>query len=147
MEGAARDSAALLAAGHDGGVEALAEAGGQVVDLVGAIDFDGLAGGIEGDHAVIAAAEMLLQLRSHLRRDRAVNEVVQQGKELSAGHFSAPIPSAAEGSFAAGCFRFFPLRKYLLRRSRSCNLALRSRDFTAGTLRPSASAVSSVESP
>ena len=49
-------SAALFAAGHDGGVEALAEAGGQVVDLVGAIDFDGLAGGVEGDFAVVAAA-------------------------------------------------------------------------------------------
>ena len=30
----AEESAAFFAAGHDGGVEALAEAGGQVVDLM-----------------------------------------------------------------------------------------------------------------
>src|SRR5208282_5522853 len=36
--------AALLAAGHNGGVEAFAEVGGKVVDLVGTIDFNGFAG-------------------------------------------------------------------------------------------------------
>ena len=37
--------AALFAAGHDGGVEALAEAGGEHVNLVGTIDLNGFPGG------------------------------------------------------------------------------------------------------
>ena len=45
MTGLMGSSAAFFASGHDGGVEAFAEVGGKVVDLVGAIDFDGLAGG------------------------------------------------------------------------------------------------------
>ena len=36
-------------------------------------------------------------------------------------------------------------RKYRLRRSRSCRRARNNLDLTAGTLKPSASAVSSVE--
>ena len=50
--------AALFAAGHDGGVQAFAEAGREVVNFVRAIDFNGLAGGVEGDLAVVAASEV-----------------------------------------------------------------------------------------
>jgi hypothetical protein len=57
--GSGSPSAAFFAAGHDGGVEALAETVGQVVDFVGAVDFDGLAGGVEDDFAVAAAVQVL----------------------------------------------------------------------------------------
>src|ERR1039458_3545718 len=83
-----RRSAALFAAGHDGGVEALAEAGGQVVDLVGTVDFDGLARGVEDDLAVAAAPQVLLQLGARLGGHRVVDQVVEKGEKLSAGHFS-----------------------------------------------------------
>ena len=39
---------------HDGGVEPVAEAGGKLVDLVGAVDLDGLSRGVEDDFAVAA---------------------------------------------------------------------------------------------
>ncbi len=44
---------------------------------MGAIDFDGFAGGVEGDFAVVAALEVLLQLNAGLRRDIVVNQFVQ----------------------------------------------------------------------
>ena len=84
-------SAAFFAAFHDGGVEALSEARGQVVDFVGAVDFNGFAGGVEGDFAVLASAQVLLQVGAHLRGDGVVNQVVEQSEKLSAGHFSPPF--------------------------------------------------------
>ena len=83
-------SAAFFAAGHDGGMEAFAEAGGHLVDLVGAVDLDGLAGGAEGDFAVLAAAQVLLQVGTHLGGYRIVDQIVEQSQKLSAGHFSTP---------------------------------------------------------
>ena len=53
-------SAAGCAFFHDGGVEALAEFGGELVDLVFAIDGDGLTGGVEDDLAVVALADVCL---------------------------------------------------------------------------------------
>jgi len=58
-------SAAFFASGHDGGVEAFAEACGEFVDFVRAINLDGLAGGVEDHLAVAAAAEMGLQFGAH----------------------------------------------------------------------------------
>ena len=69
-------SAALFAAGHDGCVEAFAEAGGKVVDLVRPVDFNSLAGGVEGDLAVAATVEMVLQLGAGLGGYRVVDQVV-----------------------------------------------------------------------
>ncbi len=83
--------AAFFAAGHDGGVEALAEAGRHFVELVRAIDLDGFAGGAEGDFAVLAAAHMLLEVGAHLPGGGVVDQVVEQGKKLGAGHFSTPL--------------------------------------------------------
>jgi len=80
--------AAFFAAGHDGGVEAVAEAGGEIVNLMGAVNLDGLAGGIEDDLAVAAFAEVGLQLGADLGGYRVVDQVVEQGEELFAGHFS-----------------------------------------------------------
>src|SRR6266568_1128290 len=84
-------SAAFFAAGHYGGVQAFTEAGGHVVNLVGAIDLDGLAGGVEGDLAVIATLQVFLEVRSHLGGYRVVDQIVEQGEELSARHFSTPF--------------------------------------------------------
>jgi hypothetical protein len=85
------DSAAFFAAGHYGGVEALAEAGRQVVNFMRPIDFNGLAGGAEGDFAVAAPVQMLVQLGASLHSHFIVNEVVEEGEKLCAGHFSAPF--------------------------------------------------------
>jgi hypothetical protein len=83
--------AAFFAAGHDGGVEALAEVGGQVVDFVGTIDLDGFAGGAEGDLAVLATAQMFLQVSAHFGGYRIVDQIIEQSEKLSAGHFSTPF--------------------------------------------------------
>jgi hypothetical protein len=72
-----RRLAAFFAAGHDGGVEALAEAGGHVVDLVGAVDLDGLARGGESDFAVLATPKVLLQVGTHLGGDSVIDKVVE----------------------------------------------------------------------
>jgi hypothetical protein len=84
-------SAALFAAGHDGGVETVAEAGGEIVDLVGAVDLDGLSGGVEDDLAVAAALQVQFQVGAHLGSDGVVDDVVEQGEKLRAFHFSAPL--------------------------------------------------------
>src|ERR1035437_3656790 len=84
-------SAALFAAGHDGGVEAFAEAGGEGVNLVGAIDFDGLARGVEDHLAVAAAAQVRLQFRARLGGYRVVDQVVEKSEKFFAGHFSIPV--------------------------------------------------------
>ena len=94
---------ALLTPRHDGRVQALAEAGRQIVDLVGAVDLDGLASGGEGDFAMLAAMQMLLQFGAGLDGHFVVDQVVEQSQKFGAGHFSAP----------------FLRRKYRLRRSRS----------------------------
>ena len=83
--------AAFFATGHDGGVEALAQVGRKIVDLVGAIDFDGFAGGAEGDLAVLAAAQVFLQVGAHFGGYRVVDQIVEQSEKLSAGHFSTPF--------------------------------------------------------
>jgi hypothetical protein len=43
-----------VAFGHDGGVEAFAELGGELVEFVVAVDGDGLASGVEDYLAVVA---------------------------------------------------------------------------------------------
>src|SRR5580692_6859025 len=81
-----RELTALFAAGHDGRVKTLAEAGGEVVDLVRAVDLDGLAGGREGDFAVVAAVQMGLQLGAGLHAYFVVNQIVEQSEKFCAGH-------------------------------------------------------------
>jgi hypothetical protein len=79
LDGLKVASAAFFAASHDGGVEAFAEAGRHVVDFVGAVDFDGFAGGGEGNFAVLAALEVLLQVGPHGGRNGVVNQIVEEG--------------------------------------------------------------------
>src|SRR5580698_6525786 len=123
----------LLALGHDGRTQARAEVVRQFVQLGVAIDLDRLLGGRATDIAVVAPGEMILQLDLCVLVEDAVQIVGQLVQKLRAFHCS-PSPLS----------RFW---KNLPRRSRSCNRARSSRDFTAGTLNSSAAAVSSVESP
>ena len=83
---------AFFAAFHDGFVEAVAEGSGHFVDLVGAVDLDGFAGGVQGDFAVLATLEVLLQVGAHLSRYGVIDHVVEHGQKLSARHFSLPFP-------------------------------------------------------
>src|SRR5215469_9192797 len=87
-----RDSAALFAALHDGFVESVAETGGHFVDLVGAIDLNGFAGGVEGDLAMLAATKVVLQIGAHITGHGVVDQVIEQCQELSARHFSTRFP-------------------------------------------------------
>ena len=80
---------AFFTAGHDGGVQAFAKAVGKVVDLVRAVDLDGLAGGIENHFAVSAFVQVFLDFGAGLRGDGVVDQVVKQGDELSACQVSA----------------------------------------------------------
>jgi len=66
-------SAALLAALHDRLVQPLAQAGRHLVDLVGSINLDCLACGAQRDFAVFATAQVLLQIGTHLGRNRIVD--------------------------------------------------------------------------
>ena len=74
-----RGSAAALASRHDGRVQPLAQICGQIVNLVGTIDLNRLARGVEGDLAVLAAAHMLEQIRAHLARILVVDQIVELG--------------------------------------------------------------------
>src|SRR5215467_7654429 len=118
---------------HDGLVEFVAEGFWKLIDLIIAVDLDGLLRGIHDHFAVMAPVKMLFQFYPDLSIRGAVQVVGQLFQKIIAFH-GWPFPS------------FFDL-KYFARRSRSCKRARKSRDFTAGILRSSISAVSSVESP
>ena len=86
--GVGRLSAAFAAAGHDGGMKAFAEVRRQGIDFLGAVDFDGFAGGIEGHDAVIASAEVVFEVGAHFRGDFVIDQLVKLGQKLGACHFS-----------------------------------------------------------
>ena len=86
--------AALFAAGHDGGVKPVAEVLRHLVNLVAAVNLNGLAGGVEDDLAMAAFLEVLFDFRAGLRSNRVVNQIVEDGKKLGAGHDAA---SSTEG--------------------------------------------------
>src|SRR5438309_4317066 len=114
-------------------METAAEVFRKLVDLVIAVNFDGLFGGIHHHVAFVAPMEVLIQLSFQVIAYLAVKIIGQLLQEIFALH-GWPSPLGLD-------------LKYLARRSRSCKRARRSLDFTAGTLSPSISAVSSVESP
>src|SRR5579864_779140 len=124
---------AATALGHDGLMEAAAEGFGELVNLVVAVDFDGLFGGIHDHVAFVAPMKVFVQFGTKAFADIAVKIVGQFVEKLRALH-RWPSP-------------FFLDLKYFARRSRNCNLARNNLDLTAGTLSPSISAVSSVERP
>src|SRR4051812_23780196 len=98
-----------------------------------AIYLDGLFSGVADDVAVVAPLEVIFQLRLRLRIDGVVEIICQFLQKIAAGHL---VPSP-----------LFRDLKYLLSLSRNCRRARKRRDLTAGILRSSASAVSSVERP
>src|SRR5579862_5212844 len=123
----------MPAFGHDGLVKFAAQGFGKLVNLVVAVDLNGLFSGIHDHVAVAAPLEMLFQFYPDVSICGTVQIVGQLFEKVIAFH-GWPFPS------------FFDL-KYFDRRSRSCKRALKSRDLTAGMLKSSISAVSSVESP
>jgi hypothetical protein len=64
-----------VAFGHDGGVEAFAELGGELVEFVVAVDGDGLAGGVEDYLAVVAGGGVGAHFFEELGADLAVEVV------------------------------------------------------------------------
>src|SRR5580658_4227653 len=123
----------LRALCHDCGAETRAEVFRQFVELVVAIDLDGLLRRITHYIAVVAPGKMILQLDFCRFVEDTVQIVGQLVQKFRAFHCS-PSPLS----------RFWKNRP---KRSRSCRRARNSRDFTAGTLNSRAAAVSSVESP
>lgn len=87
-------SAAFFAASHDGGVQSIAKVLRHLVNLVGAVDLDRLASRVEDDLAVAALLEVLFDFGTGLRRNGVVDQFVEDGEKLSAGHDAA---SATEG--------------------------------------------------
>ena len=71
-------------------MQTLPKTGGHIVYLVRTIDLNGLAGSTERDFAMLAPAQVRLQVGTHLGRNRVVDQVVEQCEKLSAGHFSTP---------------------------------------------------------
>lgn len=90
---------------HDGGVEALADFRGKLVDLVALEDFDGFACGVQDHFAVAAFAQVKFDLDARFDGDGFVDYIVEDCEELSAGHASAPSPFGAAAACAiAGAF-------------------------------------------
>jgi hypothetical protein len=60
-------------------VEAFAQIGGDLVELVASVDFDGLTSGVEDDAAVLAAGGVLLNLGEESGTEVFVEVVRQMG--------------------------------------------------------------------
>src|SRR6266576_1024466 len=128
--------------GNNGGTKAGSEVVGKFVKLGVAIDFDGFFGSVANHKAVVAPRQMVFEFSLGTVVYDAVEIIGQLLQKLRAFHC---VPSPLSCFWAP----FPPSRlwKYRLNRSRSCSRARNNRDFTAGMLKSSASAVSSVERP
>src|ERR1035437_3792576 len=124
---------AVFAFGNDGGAQLRPEIIGQLVKMRVAIDLDGHFCGVADDVAVVAPVQVLFELRFGRSVDAVVQVIGKLFQKFRALH-GCPSPPR--------CFL-----KYFVKRSRNCNRARNNLDLTAGILKPSASAVSSVESP
>src|SRR5919109_3747228 len=100
------------------------------------IDLDRHLRCVADDVAVMAPGQVLFQFGARPGVNDAVQVVCQLFQKLRAGHL---VPSPL--SPLPRC------RKYLVSRLRNCSRARSNRDFTAGMLKSSASAVSSVDRP
>jgi len=67
-------------------MEPLLELGGQLVELVVAVDLNGLAGGIENDLAVFAGVGVGADLLEQFGADVAVEVIGEFAEEIGAGH-------------------------------------------------------------
>jgi len=81
--------AAVFAARHDGGVQPVTKIFGHFVDFVAAVNLNCFAGGVEDDFAVAALLQVQFDLSAGLGGNRVVNQVIENGKKLSAGHAAA----------------------------------------------------------
>jgi hypothetical protein len=79
---AAAYSAAFFTFCQDGGLEALPQSCGQLIDFVVAINLDGLLGGAHRDHAVVASLEVGLQVGNEARGDLMVEKVAELRQKL-----------------------------------------------------------------
>src|SRR5215469_8208104 len=111
-------------------MQALAQLRRNLVQLSAFINFNRLTGRVQHHAAVLAPRGMNAYLLTKIFAQFVVEVIRKLAQQVGAVHAVWP-------SF------FCP--KYLLRRSRNWSLARNNLDFTAGTLKPSASAVSSVE--
>ena len=111
-------------------MHAFAQLRGELIDLVIAVDFNGLARSVDDNFAMTALAQMRTHLLNQFRFDLPIEVVGHLAEKVCASHYAV--------------ISFF-CRKYRLNRSRNCRRARSNLDFTAGTLNPSASAVSSVD--
>ena len=76
---------AALALRHDGRMKPFTEFIGQLINLMGTINLNRPAGGIEHHLAMLAIMQMGFNLRAHLRGHRAVElELLQQLIDLAA---------------------------------------------------------------
>ena len=83
-------SAALFATSHNGGMQTFPKTGGHIVNLVRTVDLYRFAGSAKRDLAVFASSQVLLEVGAHFGGDRVVDQIIEQGEKLSAGHFSTP---------------------------------------------------------
>ena len=71
-------------------MKALAQLGGKLIELVFAIDGDGLARGVEDDLAVVALADVGLDFGEEFGIDLTVKVIGKLAEEICAGHGLAP---------------------------------------------------------
>ena len=83
----------MLAFAHDGLVEFVAEGFWKLIDLVIAVDLDGLLGGVTDNVAVVAPGKMVLQFNFGFFVEDAVQVTGQLGQEFRAFHW---LPSPLE---------------------------------------------------
>jgi hypothetical protein len=75
---------------HDGGMHTLADVGGELVELMIAIDVDGLGGGIEDHFTVFALSDVMFYLGQEFGGNGTIEEVGKLRKKISARHEDWP---------------------------------------------------------
>ncbi len=91
---------------HDAADGVFADFGGELIDLVVAVDLDGLARGVDQDFAVIALGQMRANLFEQLCIDFVVEVIGHACEEIGTGHGSTLHDTDArrigEGAAAEG---------------------------------------------
>src|SRR3954466_3367856 len=133
-----------FALGQDGRSQAGSKIVRQFVEFRISVDLNCHLRCVADDVAVAAPGKVLFELCASGGINDAVEVIGQLFQKLRAGHFVIS-PSRLDWPFPSlpCCL----CRKNLVNRFRNCKRAPSRRDFTAGLLKFSASAVSSVESP
>ena len=81
--------AAFFASSHDCRVQAITEIIGHLVNFVAAVDLDRLSRGVEDYLAVAALLQVGFNFSAGLSGNRVVDQIVENGKKLGAGHDAA----------------------------------------------------------